>query len=460
MSVLARLASFYQSPLVRERILEYCGAVSASPSKPTAWGIAGFGGRRRLSEQDGGPVPCSKDSLTRLMADGADIARSMGDDRGNLMVLDVDYVNPADPAAPYRDPETVFERIEPVYRALRALFSEYGLRPLALITGQGYHFVLRIASSSPLHRAVGNIGHVGYPLRTKYESRRRWRREMPRFGRTHDGIGRLLESVCHRAIGRLRGVTDVPVKLADVKIGGEPFVCLDLSAYGDPLYERYVRCAFSGNQKAAMSGSHGGDGLSICLPRGRCGFPTLLEARRDPVRAAAMAQRSRARIPVASQRGLSNWIDDYRESELASFHRFFDEGWHDEPESWHTTYDRLRLETLPPAVHNPLAEPNPALLKPENMRAIALYFWREEGWHPRAVAGLLRSKFERDFGWGDYWFRYDAAQRADFYVRVLCGAAAGAVDPDLLAAGAAGTVHRDVPPPMVSRRPPTPFVSP
>jgi hypothetical protein len=46
---------------------------------------------------------------------------------------------------------------------------------------------------------------------------------------------------------------------------------------------------------------------------------------------------------------------------------------------------------------------------------------RRKGWHPRSIAGLIRSKFERDHGWGDYWYRYDAAARADFYVRVLGG---------------------------------------
>ena len=54
------------------------------------------------------------------------------------------------------------------------------------------------------------------------------------------------------------------------------------------------------------------------------------------------------------------------------------------------------------------------------MRAVVLDLW-QKGWHPRSIAGLIRSKFERDYGWGTYWYRYDAAARADFYVRVLCG---------------------------------------
>ncbi|MBU6399965.1 MAG: hypothetical protein KGS61_06585, partial [Verrucomicrobia bacterium] len=43
------------------------------------------------------------------------------------------------------------------------------------------------------------------------------------------------------------------------------------------------------------------------------------------------------------------------------------------------------------------------------------------GWHPRHIAGLLRSKYERDFDWRDRWQGRDPALRADFCVRVLAG---------------------------------------
>jgi hypothetical protein len=50
------------------------------------------------------------------------------------------------------------------------------------------------------------------------------------------------------------------------------------------------------------------------------------------------------------------------------------------------------------------------------------------GWHPRSIAGLVRSKYERDFRWGGLWDRYDSAARAEFYVRVFCGAAAAGLE--------------------------------
>ena len=43
------------------------------------------------------------------------------------------------------------------------------------------------------------------------------------------------------------------------------------------------------------------------------------------------------------------------------------------------------------------------------------------GWHPRHIAGLIRSRYERDFGWAWRWYFYDATLRADFYTRIFSG---------------------------------------
>lgn len=43
------------------------------------------------------------------------------------------------------------------------------------------------------------------------------------------------------------------------------------------------------------------------------------------------------------------------------------------------------------------------------------------GWHPRHIAGLIRSKYERDYGWGERWSHDEVSSRADFYTRVFAG---------------------------------------
>jgi hypothetical protein len=133
-----------------------------------------------------------------------------------------------------------------------------------------------------------------------------------------------------------------------------------------------------------------------------------------------LAAEDRTSIPVFGAGGVLRWIEDYRRGSLSSFHQFFYSTSHDDPWEWPHTYDRLDPRTLGGDAGRALEAPNPSLLKPSTMRAVALDLSRR-GWHPRSIAGLIRSKFERDFGWGGYWYRYDAAARADFYVRVLLG---------------------------------------
>lgn len=50
------------------------------------------------------------------------------------------------------------------------------------------------------------------------------------------------------------------------------------------------------------------------------------------------------------------------------------------------------------------------------------------GWHPRHIAGLIRSKYERDYGWGLKWLVYDACSRVEFYVRLFAGLVAAGRD--------------------------------
>jgi hypothetical protein len=74
-----------------------------------------------------------------------------------------------------------------------------------------------------------------------------------------------------------------------------------------------------------------------------------------------------------------------------------------------------------------LTHPNDALLKPVGIRHVVRELMAL-GWHPRHIAGLIRSKYERDYGWGDSFYHYDAAARADFYTRLFAGLIAAGLD--------------------------------
>ncbi len=440
-----QLTTYYRSAAVRSRIAEYCDGDPEHSHGFRALGLAGYGGKRGLRLPEDAPVPVRVEDFQTLLDDGADVCRSLADRGGTLIQMDIDYADPENAADVHLHPEDCFTRIEPIYREACSVFQSYRVPTIDLLTSRGYHLSTRIPAGTPFHAAILDIGDIGAPLRSKYNGLggAAW----VQLGRAHEGAGRLLEYLVHRIIQNLSGKTEMPVVLADIpRAGGGPYVCLDLSAYGDPLFERNIRCAFSSNQKTReLTPSRP---FTINVPCRTRPLSRLLRTRENLAEATRVAECVHTIIPDARGDDL-RWVEDYRRGALARFHRAFLQGWHDPPETWAQTYDRLDLRSLPPCVRLPLAQPNPALLQPVWIRTVALALWGM-GWHPRSVAGLIRSKYERDFGWGSMWYRYDAAARADFYVRLFCGAMACGIDPDFscelqAARGAcplAGCTHR------------------
>lgn len=420
------LRGYYRSAAVRARIAEYCGGLLDRPDTFSSWRIAGYGGERRLGEPDGGPTPVAKTDLARLFAEGADVCRSLADFGGTLLQLDVDYVDPAAPSEPYRHPEVVLPRLFPVRRVLGELFAANGLHPRVVLTGRGYHFTVRAPLGSPLQSSLVEIGAIGDSMAAK----------LPRHGlepalagslaRGHEGAGRVLEHLVHLALHRLKGHTDVETTLADLPPPGDaPFVCLDLTAYADPLFERYSRCAFSSNQKAGVQGTCPERPFVYTLPCGHEPIPELLSVRKDALAAAAWAETTACAIPDV--RDAPELIAAYRGSAVGRFHEAFYAGPRIGPAQWPFTYDRLTEHELPACVRTPLDHPNPLLLRPVFLRSIALTLWGL-GWHPRSIAGIVASRFEQAHGWQPTFQRYDAQSRAEFYVRLFCGALVDGLD--------------------------------
>ena len=407
----AAIATYYRSPAVRARIAEYCGGRPEFPEWFSSYGLAAYGGRERRVEGDGAPTPCANTAFDQVLAEGADICRALADRQGTLLQFDVDYVSPTDPAAPYRQPALVFQQLEPVHDVLRETFADIRVSPRVLVTGRGYHYVVRALRGSPFHTALVELGSASPST--------------DRLARAHEGAGRLAEHIAHRVLHRIHGRTELPVRLADVPPPGNgPFICLDLSAYGDPVRTRYARCAFSANQKSGVQGAAPDRPFVFVVPREDRPLSELLRCREDAAEAAAWAE-SRVAIPDVAE--ANELVEDYRHGPVARFHALFDKGPLVPREAWPFTYDTLAPDSFPGCVALPLVHPNPLLLRPASLRTICLALLGL-GFHPRSIAGLVRSKFEQDHGWTPPFSRYDPALRAMFYVRILCGALADGLD--------------------------------
>jgi hypothetical protein len=420
------LRDYYRSPAVRARIAEYCGGLLDRPDTFSCWRLAGYGGERRRVETDGGPTPVSNADLAQLFEEGADICRSLADVGGTLLQLDVDYVDPSDPGEPYRHPEVVLRRLLPVHRVLSELFAAYRLQPRVVLTGKGYHFTMRAPLGSRFQSGLIEIGAIGESMAAKLARYGAEPELAQKLARGHEGAGRLLEHLAHLALHRLRGHTEVETTLADVPPpGGAPFVCLDLTAYADPLFERHCRCAFSSNQKAGVQGASLERPFVYSLPCGGEPIPWLLRLRQDAQAAASWAETTATAIPDVSD--APELLEAYRRGPVGRFHQDFDAGPHIGPAQWPFTYDRLTDHELPACVRAPLEHPNPLLLRPVFLRSVALTLWGL-GWHPRSIAGIVASRVEQAHGWQPTFQRYDALSRGEFYVRLFCGAWADGLD--------------------------------
>jgi len=250
------------------------------------------------------------------------------------------------------------------------------------------------------------------------------------------GLGLVLEYLAHQVLQAASPNCPIPVQLTEVETTrgqhGREIVCLDLSEYGDPLSTRIVRIPFSiyhkPQQRREVLGSHVVDELPpfFLIPLFKMDEEQGLRTMHDPVQVAELARDASVAIPNQSE-GTERLIEAYTASPLAVFHHWFYSQEHEAPAHWPESYDRLSLDSLPPCARQMLEQPNDALLKPVGIRHLTRVLLAM-GWHPRHVAGLIRSKYERNFGWEDKFFHYDAATRADFYTRLFAGQLALGLD--------------------------------
>lgn len=423
---------YYAHPAVRRRIAEYCGGDPDHSAGMTAEYLVGFG---ECLLWDGRAEPFLSVDTSRfheLLDRGLDVFRSNWDAVATLGVLDIEYFNNDYPGEIYLRPQRCFALLEPVRLAVRAVFSEYGIPFLEIMTGQGYHFTTRVLRNSAADEGLIRIGRVRDTLAGKYAhpTGRRKRRVSIFHGRSFDGMGRLMEFVAHQVIRRARDRSRLPIVTTDVAVGpgrcGREAVSIDLSMYADPIHMRDIRTAFSTHQKHKVFREKVGRGIAdgtpvqTCFPTGSMTLYERLRMRRHFRWTAEWAQScGPMTIPVGNA-GILRLLRAYRSSRLYRFHREFDSVDHDHWTRWSETYDRFDLSRIPPCVREILLRPNPNILKPTNIQTLVRVLL-SLGWHPKHVAGLIRSKLERDYGWTEDWTKYDAGSRADFYVRLFAG---------------------------------------
>lgn len=419
-------AAYYHARGVAGRIIEYCGGRRGDVKSCTA--------RFLVADNEttiglGIPEPrnvLAPSHLAGILDKELDVFRSVWDVKHVLCLLDLDYQNPDFRNEAILNPSRSFAFLEPTYQSVVEELRSLHIDCIPIMTGQGYHFAWSVPAAGKAARLLRELAALAPTMEAKYRHDHPFTAEpVPvHVGLAHAGVGLLMEYLAHRVLERAYGNSKLPVVFTGLAVGsgrrGREAISIDLSAYGDPLFMRYTRCAFSLYHKRGFHTP-----IAACLPRAS-GLDYMLGIRSDLPSAASFAARASCIVPESGP-GTESLIASYRSSPLRCFHAYYEDGKQDDPSQWAAGYDRMDMASVPPCVAWPLLQPSPALAEPTNIQNIARVLVGK-GWHPRSVAGLIRSKFERDFGWGNNWMFYDAATRADFYVRMYMGLVAVRLD--------------------------------
>lgn len=406
-----RLEGVSSDPAVRSRIIEYLGGGSLEEATCLYLSRCDLG----LSV----PARHPPTQLDALLEDEQGLARSLADVQSMIIHLDIEYVNFDDPAAAFTHPERAFQLQEPVVEAIEEILLGWGIRPLHVVTGQGHHFVWRIRKKSAVAESIGALGIWNTPELLRPTE--------PVFPH----LALLMEYFSHRIKWESAPRAEVPVEITARHVGfgrsgAREMISIDISEYGDPLDSRMIRIPYTRYRKPWVSGLIDRLGIEeqvqgfVTLPLHEMNVVQLLACRQDPAAVISLAKRAGVAIPL-QEKGTQRLADEYRRSKLVHFHRHFYSVATDPPERWPETYGHVPLGHYPGCVRHILEQPNDLLLKPAGMQLVTRALLAD-GWHPRHIAGLVRSIFENPaFEWGIQWAGYDPVLRAEFYVRLFSG---------------------------------------
>lgn len=428
-SILQR-ADSYRDSNVRARIGEFIGI--AKDDSPSCEFLS-------ATNEDAAPPFESYPprALNALLDGGFEICRSLLDKNGLIADFDIEYVNFDDGAEAFVHPERVFALQQPVQGAIEQLLEEYGIEALHFLSGRGHHFIWQINQSSSEFKELADLGRAPPSLwATEAEFHGLNEHSVPvAFAHAFAGLGLVMEFLAHRVKQIAAPATKIPVELTAVEVGpskhGREMISLDISEYGDPLYSRTIRVPFSIYRKPWQQ--HWAIRAEILenlpplfvIPLHEIDWREGISIARDLGMTEKLAVGASTKIPDSTH-GSGRLLADYENSELAKFDRFFYSQEQHPAELWPKTYDRVPLQILPACVRRALEQPNDLLLRPAVIRLVVRVLLAL-GWHPRHIAGLICSKYRRDFGWTQFT-HVDPATRADFYTRIFSGLFAAGTD--------------------------------
>jgi hypothetical protein len=316
----------------------------------------------------------------------------------------------------------------PVIRFLEDLLRSRGIPYLLDYTPSGGHILFYTDVESRAGRALQAIGFVEEDLAeacsyTDPHDIRRWFGTSFEAARVFSGLAKLAEYAALLAMEAFR--ENEARGSLPVTIGDSHTRCINIDnswSEGSP-FMRCIRSPFSLHRK--NRDRHGLSAPPLVDIVG-CSFDgenaveernldAVLDCMWDLSAAARHAERFSGQIPCAGD-ALIELVEDYRASELFSFHRQFEA---EPPLPRGQALARARTtHGLSPATRQVLTAPNPAALQPRRLIRLVREFFLGARWKPRHVGNILRDLYEDpSFGWSWDFFRYPSDAKANYWAR-------------------------------------------
>lgn len=414
------MSAFYANPAIRRRLAEYLGG-DASGGATAVYVTRCDGCLFKRSELH------PPEYLGKILDLGLDVARSLADRESLLFHLDIEYVDFDLPLSAHESPAHAFEMQQPTVRVIEQLLLGWGITPLHFITGQGHHFVWRVGNASAVGRRIAALDPD--PVLSHACHLRSGRGTVCEIGTAMQGQFAATALVMEYLAGRIKWMaaplSALPVEVTAVSVGPgasrrREMVSIDISEYGDPLHTRMIRMPYSNYLKpwlGALVADAGAARDLACIktiPLFEMDVHGALACRHDEAAVRELALRANSTIPL-QEAGTARLLDEYLSSGLRLFH----EDYYSLPLL--AEVDAPIPDVMPPCGADLLQWPNDRLLKPAGIQLVTRLLLAH-GWHPRRIAGLIRSRFENaDHAWGVDWTEYDPGMRADFYTRLCAG---------------------------------------
>lgn len=343
-----------------------------------------------------------------------------------LFNIDMEIHTPYAKAAD--DDLSLFNRLEPARKILEDALLSYGIPHTCIMTGRGYHFVTQVMGSSIF---MDHLVDAGWKIEDSVkgmldsnEMQDKLGFRMPHSAEcAYKAITRLQQYLITKVIRRIRHAGQ-RVEISD---RGGDCVVLDNTSQLRTSHSGNVAVVASPYEKFYENGGR----IMARLNRSHNRREWIFindghHKRRYMDSTLRYLKHCVGYIPEGSD-GLSRLLWDYKQSSLFNhLHNPMDHVHPEPPHTWGYTYrahDYHYLKQWGIDVWQWTHDRNPVqnLLNPEILNGF-IFALDRHGWHPRHIAGLLRSIYEDSrFNWGGFFFADNAERHANGWVEIILG---------------------------------------